>query len=240
MKKHWLPLLIGLLGVSLSLSAQSWKSKIKGEGPTTDHSLDLSKITGLSLGIPATVYLTQGKEQSVRIEAQQNIYDNIEQDLVSENWELTFDREVKTHEPITIHLTIAHLERLDIGGSGEIQCTNHFKNLSDIDLNIGGMGEITFMGDAEDISCNIGGSGAIQMTGASNAVDINIGGQGKIMAMEMQTERCNISSAGSSQVEIHVIDRLNVSMVGRGKVNYKGSPKVSSSIVGSGDVSKVK
>lgn len=240
MKKHTTSLLLFLFLFSFSATAQFWGKKISGKGEVSSHQIDLQTIKGINLGVPATVHLTQSNQQSIKIDAQQNIYDLMKSKVSNGSWSLTFDEDVdiRNHKPITIYVSLATLEELSIGGMGSIKCTNHFNQLNDLDISIGGSGEIYFTGDADEISCNIGGMGTIEMKGQSKSVDISIGGSGKVRAIDMETQKCEVSSAGSGDVEIHVNDRLNVSMVGSGNVHYKGSPKVNTSIVGSGDISK--
>ena len=237
-----LPILIILLLIcNLSLNAQSWKTgRIEGEGPIVRNEVNIDRITGFNLGVPATLFLTQSKTQKISIEAQQNIFDNIEHQVKEGHWNIKFDKDVKDLAPIKIYLSLAHLDKIGLGGKARIECTNHFKNIDDLDMGIGGLGEIVFMGDAQTISCSIGGLGQVEMSGSTNHLDINIGGKGLIEALELETNHCDISSAGSGQIEINVKDKLDVSMVGNGKIRYKGSPKVNSSVVGSGDLSKIK
>ena len=66
------------LFLSTEIQAQNWwKSGIKGEGPVVTRDLNVGKFTGVSLGFSGDVYLTQGSSQSVKVEGQANIIDNI-------------------------------------------------------------------------------------------------------------------------------------------------------------------
>jgi len=231
MRYKQLPILIILLLMcNLSVNAQSWKKgRIEGEGPIVRNEVNIDQITGFNLGVPATLFLTQSKTQKISIEAQQNIFDNIEHQVKKGHWNIKFDKDVKDLAPIKIYLSLVHLDKIGLGGKARIECTNHC-----------GHGEIVFMGDAQTISCSIGGLGQVEMSGSTNHLDISIGGKGHIEALQLKTNQCDISSAGSSKIEINVKDKLDVSMVGNGKIRYKGSPKVNSSVVGSGDISKIK
>ena len=58
--------------------------------------------------------------QSIRIDAQQNILDNIETFVNNEVLTIKFDKNVGRHEEIYVYLTIANLKQLGISGSGDI------------------------------------------------------------------------------------------------------------------------
>ncbi|MBK9013794.1 MAG: hypothetical protein IPM82_06730 [Saprospiraceae bacterium] len=71
--------LFTILLFASSACTQNWSSGpgITGEGPKVTKTLDLASFDGLSLAISADVMIQQGSSQSVKIEAQQNIIDNL-------------------------------------------------------------------------------------------------------------------------------------------------------------------
>ena len=223
---------------SISANAQN-RNKIKGEGSVTTKTLDLKTFTSIGLGISADVVLTQGNRQEVKVKGQQNIIDNIKTEVKGDSWNIEFHDRVSDHKELTIYITMETLEALSIGGSGDISCTNQFKNLKDVAISIGGSGNVSLDLNAKDIAVSIGGSGEVSLDGSGDELAISIGGSGDVKAFDCAVKTCSVSSAGSGNIEINVSDELEVSMVGSGDVNYKGDPKVKSSIVGSGDVEKV-
>ena len=226
-------LIISLLSVS-----QTFAQDIYGEGATVTEKIDLETITGIGLGISADVFVKQGSTQEITIKGQKNIIDNIKKEVRGGSWNIEFEKHVKKHNDIKIYITLSTLKDVSIGGSGSIIGQGKFTNLGDLNLSIGGSGDIEINADAKDISCNIGGSGEMKLSGTGDELSINIGGSGDIDAFDLSVKRCSVSTAGSGDVNVNVSDELDVSMVGSGDVTYKGNPKVHSSIVGSGDVER--
>ena len=78
MKKTRLSLLLAVMLLSTASFAQNWwKNAIRGEGDVVKQDLNLDEFDGITLAFSGDVYLTQGETQSVTVEAQQNIIDNI-------------------------------------------------------------------------------------------------------------------------------------------------------------------
>jgi Putative auto-transporter adhesin, head GIN domain len=223
---------------SLFFSSQIYAQYITGEGNTVTQNIDLETITGIGLGISADVYIKQGAKQEIKIKGQKNIIDNIKTKVRGGSWNIEFDKKVKNYKDLKIYVTLSSIKDLSIGGSGSIIGESKFTNLSDLNLSIGGSGDIKIDVAAGDINCSIGGSGEIELSGSGNELSISIGGSGDIEAYDLEVKRCSVSTAGSGDVNVNVSEKLDVSMVGSGDVSYKGNPKVSSSIVGSGDVEK--
>lgn len=213
---------------------------VKGSGKIVTKSVDMNTISSIGLGISADVYVRQGSNQKIEIKGQQNIIDVINKNPRGKSWNIEYKRgvKVKNHEQIKVYVTMQSLESLSIGGSGSIICENKFTKVNDLDLSIGGSGDIKANVDAEDISCSIGGSGQVELKGNADELSVSIGGSGDVEAIDLQVKECRVSSAGSGNVDISVSDHLEVSLVGSGDVKYKGSPKIKSSIVGSGDIEK--
>ena len=76
----------------------------RGAGAIVSETKEISLIEGLKLEIPATVHLTKGDKQSLRIDAQQNIIDNIETHVNNEVLTLKFDEYVAWHKDIHFYL----------------------------------------------------------------------------------------------------------------------------------------
>ena len=234
-----LKLITPCLILSLLISVQTFAQKITGQGATVSEKIDLPTISGLGLGIAADVYLKQGSSQEITIKAQKNIIDNIKRKVSNGTWTIEFDKDVRNHEGIKVYITMSTLKEISIGGSGSVIGETKFNNLGDLDLAIGGSGDIKLEVDANDISCSIGGSGEMELAGTGDQLSINISGSGDIDAYDLKVQKCDINSAGSGDINVNVSEQLDVSMVGSGDVNYKGNPKVSRSVIGSGDIENV-
>ncbi|MFK7810260.1 MAG: head GIN domain-containing protein [Saprospiraceae bacterium] len=236
MKSFSILLAIAFLFCYTNCEAQ-W-SKIKGEGPVVEQTLELDEFSSIGLGIAADVVLTQGPKQSVRVKGQQNIIDNIKTRVKGNSWNIGFDENASDYKELIIYITIPTLESLAIGGSGDITSTNHFDNLDDIKIAIGGSGDVSLDLDAKDVNVSIGGSGEVALKGSGDELNISIGGSGDISAFDFPVEECKVSSAGSGDIDVHVSEHLKVSLVGSGDVTYLGNPQVKSTVLGSGEVEK--
>ena len=88
--------LFTILLFTSSACTQNWSpgTGINGEGPKVMKTLDLASFDGLSLAISADVMVKQGSAQSVKIEAQQNIIDNLKKEVKDGVWKISFNKNV--------------------------------------------------------------------------------------------------------------------------------------------------
>ncbi len=220
-----------------SLPAQSWWGNgIKGEGPVVERELQLDDFHSFSMGINGKVYLQQGRQQSVRVEAQENIIENIETEVRNGYWKITFDENVRRHDAIRIYISIPDLQVAKVSGSGDIIGESRFTGLDEVELGISGSGSLSLDLDARDLESTISGSGNMEIAGKSGKHQIRISGSGDVDAHELVTRESYIRISGSGDVEVHATEKLEVSTSGSGDVYYAGRPRVKAQVSGSGDV----
>lgn len=218
--------------------AQNWSSGpgISGEGPKVTKTLDLASFDGLALAISADVMVRQGSTQSVKIEAQQNIIDNLKKEVKDGVWKIGFEKNVKKSESVKIWVTVPTLEQLSISGSGSIIGESRFTNLNDLSLAISGSGNLKLDADSKNLSVAISGSGDMELAGSTGASTMKISGSGDIAAFDLNTRTCEVKISGSGDSSINVSESLDVAIAGSGDVYYKGRPSVRSKVSGSGEV----
>ena len=222
--------------LSQSTIAQNWGYGIKGEGPKVTKNLDISTFDGIGLSINADVYLRQGSPQSVKIEAQQNMIDNIERSVRDGVWKINFDKNVRNHDGIKIWITISDLSKIAISGSGNVTGESKFSNLGSLDLSVSGSGDINLDSNSRSLSAAISGSGDVRLKGSTGDCEMRITGSGDISAFDLEAKTCSVKITGSGDSSVNVSENLEVAIVGSGDVYYKGRPSVRSKITGSGDV----
>ena len=223
MKKgiHLLFVLIFALVVQVEVEAQyAWSKRIVGKGELVKKTFEVDDYTQFGLGVAGKVIVKKGSSNSITIEAQKNIIDNIEVKQKGKSLGLESKKNFRTNKSVTIYLEMDEIEGLSIGGSGEIIVEDRFMNLDELSLAIGGSGSIIFGGSAR-------------------SVDVSVAGSGDVKCEDLMTKSAAISIAGSGNVYIGVDGNLDVSIAGSGDVYYIGSARVSSSVAGSGSVSSL-
>ena len=216
---------------------QNWSgSGISGEGPQVTKTLDIASFDGLNLAIAADVMIQQGSTQSVKIEAQQNLIDNLKKEVKDGVWKIGFEKNVKNARDIKIWVTVPSIKNLSVSGSGSIIGENSFTNLNDIALAISGSGKIKLDSDSKNMTANISGSGNMNLNGNTGSAALKISGSGDIDAFGLSARTCEVKISGSGDSSVNVTESLDVAIAGSGDVYYKGRPSVRSKVSGSGSV----
>ena len=82
---------------------------------------DVGSFNRISLGISADLYLTQGSNTEVIIDAEEKMLDYIITEVSNGKLKIKYNRwRVPRHERIKVFITIPEIEGLNVSGSGKI------------------------------------------------------------------------------------------------------------------------
>lgn len=210
---------------------------VKGSGYVITEERLLSDFDRIVVEGSANVIISQGEEQMVQIEADDNIVPIIETRV--RGGELTIDpsRRYRTKQEVNIYITTPAISSLRISGSGNIYGETPITG-DVLELAISGSGNMDLEIDYTRLASEINGSGDVLLFGEVNDQEVHISGSGDYHAKELLSQDCYIKISGSGFGEVNVSDRLDAEIRGSGDVVYFGNPQVSSSIRGSGHLIK--
>lgn len=209
----------------------------KANGYVETQEFNLSDIDGISMGISGNVVIIIGEEQSVRVEAQRDILDNLNTSVTGGTWNISLNQCFRKYSEVNITVTVPSLEYVSLSGSGSI-LSNSIIIVNGFKSSLSGSGTIDLTLEANNVDTNISGSGSINLAGSTNQHDISISGSGNANTYGLASSHANVRVSGSGNALVSVEGELDVSISGSGNVIYDGNPAINSSISGSGQVKK--
>ena len=213
---------------------------IDGSGKVITENRTVATFNGISLECHANVYFMQGDEQSVKVEAEDNIMSHLKTEVKDMTLEIKMDDEdVNTHQAINVYVTVKELCLLNLAGSGKMIGKSHI-NCDNMTLGVAGSGNIKADIRSLAVKISVTGSGGIDVAGTTTSMDLKIAGSGNVSAKELQAVNTTVAITGSGSSTINSREELNVSITGSGGVRYVNEPaKLKTNITGSGNVSKI-
>jgi hypothetical protein len=213
---------VGLtLVVAISLGCVRWdnKDQIQGSGVARTDQRDVEKFEELSLMGGMDAVVTIGDQQSVTIEADDNVLPIIETKVEDGKLIVVPTENYRAKTPVKLTITVPQLKGVAINGSGDV--------------------DVNGLNGASSFAVAINGSGDVTAKGTADAVSVAVRGSGDVKLQDLQAKNGKVAVAGSGDVTVNATDKLDVSVAGSGDVKYMGSPKITKSIAGSGSVRKV-
>ena len=215
-------------------------NSIQGSGKLQKQTREVGSFHGVALNVPGTVELRIGNTDSVTIEADDNILPLI--DTAVENGTLRI-RPAKRNanfrqSSLTIVIQARQVERISVGGSGNVMATG--LRAEKLRFDVGGSGSINARDlDSRAVAVAIGGSGNFKASGKTEQLTASIGGSGNIQAGRLAAREVQVSIGGSGEAQVWAKDDLSISIGGSGEVSYYGDPRISRSMQRSSSIKRL-
>ncbi|MBN1397267.1 MAG: DUF2807 domain-containing protein [Bacteroidetes bacterium] len=190
---------------------------LNGSGNIVSQTRNVGTFDGIQVINFARIFITQDTLESLRVEADDNIIDNVI--TVVQDGILKVGLEDSSYNNITlnIHASMKNIKRLESRGAGYMLTTNSIS--------------------ADTIVCIIRGAGTMILKGTAVYESIEIEGAGSVSNFGLAVLNCSASISGAGWIEVNVSGQLNAKISGTGTIIYDGNPQsVNRVIAGVGSI----
>ena len=239
------PIAVLLMASSLAccFSAPSipgfWRTA-RGSGHVVEETRSVHDFTGVRLAGIGNLYIELGGEESLRLEAEDNLIPHLEIAVKGSTLEIGTEPgvDLRPTEPVNFYLTVTELDSIGVSGSGGVEARS--LEINSLSVSVSGSGDVEIGTlEASDLTVRVSGSGDVTISGEVNEQDVTISGSGTYKAGELESSRAGVRVSGSGSATVQVSDYLDATVSGSGSVHYIGSPTVESSTSGSGSIQQI-
>jgi len=210
-----------------------------------EETRNVSVFSEIGLRIPATLYLEQAEQQSVRIIAKESVLKEIITEVKGNKLIFRFPtknifKRNKNHGKIEIHVSVPEVNSLNVSGAGYVIANNLKAYI--LSMAVSGSGDIRIDDlRSKKVKGAISGSGDIRIAGneVADELTVAISGSGNFIGDEFEAESVKVSIAGSGDCKVNSNGTIKAKIAGSGDVFYNGNPNIESSVAGSGKVKEM-
>ena len=227
-----------LLASIFSSGCISSPNCVVGSGNVANETRSLDSFNSIDLRGSGSLFLSQGPQQPLRIEAEDNILKVLTTRVESGKLIIGSDACTSATKPIRIYASAKDINSLEVSGSGTITGENMIQ-VDSLDLKLSGSGSMDLNLKAKTLRTELPGSGTILLRGEADDQTADISGSGKIAGYDLATKRSDITISGSGVAEANMSEEFVARISGSGAVYYRGHPtRIREDISGSGFVRK--
>lgn len=221
----------------VNLIVDSNTNTVRGSGKMATETRTVSNFNQVSLQGSGDLTIRSGEQESLTIEAEDNILPLITSEVKGSRLELGFKPNTSLNHSRPIHFTLVvkNLTGVSLEGSGNI--TNSSLTTDHLDLSILGSGNMRFENlKAQALKLDLVGSGTVDASGEVQSQAVSIPGSGSFRANDLKSQTAHVSILGSGEADVWAEKSLDIEISGSGSVKYYGSPKITQKITGSGNI----
>ncbi len=242
-KKFYILVLISLM-VASSLACQAVSlggvnlGSNRGSGTVVEESRPVSGIVSVEVENQGNLIIQIGAEESLVIEAEDNLMDSITSDVRSGRLTLGTISGVnlRTTKPINYYLTVPGLQGLSVSSSGDIDAPALEAERFEIRVSSSGDIHIEEL-IADRLEVDITSSGDVTIdAGVVEDQDVRISSSGNYDASEMDSQQVKASLSSSGDAVVRVGQKLDATLSSSGNLYYIGNPQVAARESSSGEV----
>lgn len=231
-------LLLALIPVSC-IYYDGWGQGVTGNGNVTEEVRDISGFTGVHVSSGIDVYLSQGDDFEVRVEADENLMDVIGTEVRGKMLVVGTDRYgIRRARSKIVRVTLPRLTGLKISSAGDCEGQTPFE-CDDLELEISSAGDLTLEVDAEAIDVQISSSGDARLSGSAESLDVSMSSAGDLHAFDLVAGKVKVSVSSAGDARVHATEEISMNASSAGNIYYMGDARViRSSSSSAGDIIK--
>lgn len=210
-----------------------------GSGKVVNQTKATVGVNQVSLDGIGTLIIQQGDNESLTVEAEDNVLPHIQSNINGNKLEIKYDSNTPAPtKDVKFYLTVKDLNSVSLSGAGKVETRGLKTNSLTLSINGAGNGNMTGL-DINKLTVNISGAGKLFMVGKSTDQTVTISGAGEYSARDLQSTTTTLTINGAGKGTINASNILNAIINGSGEINYLGSPQVNQQINGAGSVKQI-
>jgi len=210
---------------------------IAGSGNVISEERAVSSFDKVAISAGMNIYLEQGESEYLKIEAEDNILENIVTEVNNGKLVIKYRgifHSISPKKPINVYLTVINLRELS-ASSGVIVESKEIKT-DNIKVNIssGATGKMQITASTLDIGLSSGAQ--LTLSGTVESQNVNLSSGVQYQAANLISKYAVIRVSSGAIAKVNVSDNLDVNVSSGGTVEYSGNPSITSNISSGGSL----
>ncbi len=205
------------------------------------------EFTGLHFKSVGRVYLLQGDSCEFSMDGSEEFLNKVNAEVIDGNLSITLKSDVedwtglswigKEHR-IRYFVTVRDLMNVDMAGAGTIR--GEVLRGESLSIKHSGAGRL-ILKDVQftDLNVDLGGLGEIRLTGEVQSQRADLSGGGSYHAEALKSQRGEVSISGAGSARVWVEESLMANVSGAGSIKYKGDPSIEEPNTGLGSIKPI-
>jgi hypothetical protein len=240
-----------------TMAKSSFFHSVAGSGNVVSETREARDFDRITLSGVGTVTIAQTGEESLAIEAEDNILPLLTSEVHDHELELSVqhDAHISPRASIHFYVTVKDLHAISLSGAGKIELstlksrdlrlalsgsgdlTAPELSAETLDIRLSGAGKIAVDRlTASELDVTLSGLGNVKLAGHVARQTVSIPGAGSYDAVELTSDHARVKMSGAGSATVNVSETLEATVSGVGSIRYAGQPRVRRSVSGLGSI----
>jgi hypothetical protein len=212
-----------IFAISSCTHAQFFRT-IEGHGNVVTKERKTDAFSSLKVSSGIDVYLKQGNNESVTVEADQNLHEYILTEVRGGTLNVYSEYNIRHAEKMRVYVTMKDINSIKTSSAGDV--IGETPITSDrLELSASSAGDIKLEVHAKKIDIDISSSGDISVTGETDILRADLSSAGDLNAYDLIAREADVSVSSAGDADVYASERITARASSAGDINYKGDPK---------------
>lgn len=220
---RFLTIAIAILSISACTHGQIRKT-VYGNNKVVTKERNAENFTGVRVSTGIDVYLKQGNNEAISVEADENLHEYILTEVRDGVLHVYTEVNIRKAERKRVYVTMKEVNSVRTSSAGDVIGETPIK-CDKLKLSASSAGNIKLDVNAKEIEADISSSGDITLTGEADMLEADLSSAGDLNAYDLKVREADISASSAGNAEINVSEKITARASSAGDINYQGNPK---------------
>ena len=211
------------LSMTACLNGQ-FRKTVYGNKKVVTRERQARDFTGIRVSTGIDVYLRQGNNPKLTVEADENLHEYIITENRNDVLHVYTDANIRSAERKRVYVTMKDITSVGTSSAGDVIGETPVKTES-LRLSASSAGNIKLEVYADRIKADISSSGDITLSGEADILEASLSSAGDLNAFNLTVREADISASSAGDADITVQEKLTARASSAGDINYRGNPK---------------
>lgn len=212
-----------MLGITVYSDGQIRRT-VYGNNHVVKKEREAGKFTGLRVSSGIDAYLKQGNDESIAVEADENLHEYIITEIRDGVLHIYTEANIREAEMKRVYVTMKEISSLKTTSAGDIIGETPVKT-DNLELSASSAGDIKLEVLVKEIEADISSSGDVTLNGEADILNADLSSAGDLNAYGLEVREADVSVSSAGDADISVSERLKARASSAGHINYRGNPK---------------
>jgi hypothetical protein len=220
---RFLTIAIAILSISSCADGQIRKT-VHGDGNVVTKERKAEYFSGIKVSTGIDVYLRQGDNESISVEADENLHEYILTEVRDDVLNVYTEANIRDAERKRVYVTMKEVKSVRTTSAGDVNGETPVKT-DKLELTTSSAGNIKLEVYAKEIELNISSAGDITLEGVADVLNGDLSSAGDLNAYDLKVREADISVSSAGNADINVSEKITARASSAGDINYRGNPK---------------
>lgn len=220
------------------VGAGNFGRTVTGNGNVIKQTRQTGPFKEIKASAGVNVFLFQGDEEKVVVEADENIQDCIITEVNGSTLSCYIDCNVRHSKKMNVFVNYKLLNSISASSGSHVSGETVIKS-DQLDVNVSSGADVKINVEAGKVYCNTSSGSNAVIEGKADSFEGDASSGSDIKASGLTAKSCNVTTSSAGEIDITVTDEIDANASSGGDIEYAGNPKVEHiSESSGGDVSR--